>query len=126
MHNTLVFHRGNQFNFNLQPLFKCYEETAYFYTLPNPENVMDLYDLYVGWRIKELNYTFEKSGLETTLTQPWQLTGLPEDVQRHVEFLLDMKPYITKDDLIDVMETFNMMYVDDYSILRNYPIEEVW
>jgi hypothetical protein len=124
MHNALIFHRGSQFDFNLIPVFKAYDETAYIYQFPRTEQILNIYDLHTTYKLKDIDYSH--MGAQLRIKHPYQIYELDEDVRRRVEFYLDMKPLLSHVQLIDVLETFNMFYLDDDDILRNFPLEEVW
>lgn len=108
MNTTLTTTRNH--SFNVEPVFKIYEQVAGFYTTPTPENIIDYYDLLVRDKLNDL---LGESGFDKSLQE------IDDEV-------LGIKAYISMEEMIHLLNNYHMMYIDSYCVPRNIPIKEVW
>jgi hypothetical protein len=109
------------FSFNLEPIFKSYNDVAVYLVSPNQEDVINAYDSTVKAKLKDLQY--EIGNLNDS---PWKASCLDEETRNTVDGILGMKTMLETRELIEVFHTFHMMYVDNYGCFHNMPTKDVW
>lgn len=108
--------------FDVSPIFSIYEEVCEYYLLATPENLQTMYDVRVRDRVKqfEMTYPLIEQGF------PWNhMSEVSEDTIELISNHIGMRPIILESQLIDVLETYHMMYKygNEY---RNVPVMGVW
>ena len=109
-------------------IFRVYEEASGIYITPSVENVSQFYDSTIMGRIDELYY--QQNGgrmIGNNSVNPWRdFDRLPTDLRDDIENTLDMKLYLSNQQLSEIFDDFHMFYEDLYDGMKNYPVKEVW
>lgn len=108
--------------FDVRPIFSVYEEICQVYRLPEPENILSLYDVRVRDKVRELEATYPliEQGY------PWgNVLRFDEDELQLMTDYLGMRPIITESELIDTLEYHHMLYLSNGEF-RNVPVVGVW
>lgn len=126
MEHGINIYKRELFSFNILAIFEAYEETAAYYPYPTPERVIDIYDNTVDWKLRELDFSLNPYDSNKRYSHRWDLKTVSEDILKNLEELIGMKPLLETTELLEIMDTFNVMYVDEYGILNNFPVKAVW
>lgn len=115
------------FSFNTEIILVLYEETNRLFGYVQLQTVMELYEDEVETRLKDLHDAICADGEYEFRGHPWKdLNVLPPETVDSLNEWIGIKTQISKMELEDVFEFYNMVYFDDEKNLKNPPIREVW
>jgi hypothetical protein len=122
--NTLAIHK-TKFNFDVEPIFKIYEDTTRVWGIPTPERVIGNYDVTIKHKLDDLYFSLN-SIKETRLSEKrWDLNTMQVAEIIEIEESINMKLNLEVPTLIEVFNEYHMMHAY-YDMYFNFPTKEVW
>lgn len=115
------------FPFEVDIIFRTYSEVVRLWELPTVELVRDLYDDTVNNRLRDLYFELNPSEAGVQRYHPWSsLRLLSEDKINNLSELINMKVLLETRELIEVLDAYNIFYINDFEEYSNIPAKEVW
>lgn len=111
------------FSFDVRPVFNIYEDLNQFYSFVTPERILNMYDIKVKERVKELEETYP------TIEQgyPWgNLNQIDENELLLINDYIGMRPVLFRNELVDILESYHFMYMTEDGKFKNMPFKGVW
>lgn len=116
----------NLYPFNVKIILDFYIDLNRIYGYVTIEHLLDVYEDEIQTRLLDLHYGLCADDAVLLGGHPWKdLSILSDEIVENLNELTGMKTQMTKEELIDIMNFFNMTYFYE-GILHIPPIREVW
>lgn len=114
------------FPFNTKLIMNIYSQVVKIWGEPNTEYILDIYDSSVQDLLSQLYYDISGEDVGVGAYHPWRLDELSREQIYQLGYHIGTKTTLETHELKDVLNTFQMFYVDQYGDIYNFPITGVW
>lgn len=109
----------------LDEIYRAYDAAALFWKAPTLEQIMDNYDFDVQTKLRDLHERL--SPHESQSIHPWQdLKLVSSPVLDNISQLIGQKALLETNELIMMLDRYNLFYIDAFGYCNHLPTMEVW